>query len=314
MKQTFYKIINWLITFILLSLLAYFFRTDLLNFKNRFYQQYYPCQEPITYQLGTFDQHFNISQKNFLAAVSEAEQVWEKPIDLNLFKYSPSGTVKINLIYDYRQDATVKLRKLGIVVKNDQATYEKLKVDYTSLEKSYLADKAILDSKVTELDLRTSMYNTKVENWNSQGGVPPKEAQQLRAEETVLNQLLAELKNQQNIFNNEADELNALADTLNRLAKTLNLSAEHYNTIGASRGSEFAEGTYVSSRTGQEIDIYQFDDTRQLVRLLAHELGHALGLEHVSSTKAIMYYLNNGVNEKLAPADLLELKQRCDLK
>lgn len=314
MKQTFYKIANWLIVLILLGVLAYFFRTDLLNFKNRFYQQYYPCQEPITYQLGTFDQHFNISQKNFLAAVSEAEQILEKPIDLNLFKYSPSGTIKINLIYDYRQDATVKLRQLDIEVKDDQATYNKLKIKYTTLTKTNLIDKAKLDSKIAELDRLTAVYNAKVQSWNRRGGVPPAEIEQLQAQETALNQLLTELKTQQKLFNEQVDELNALANTLNRLAKTLNLSAEHYNTIGASRGSEFAEGTYVSSAGAQSINIYQYDDTRQLVRLLAHELGHALGLEHVSSTKAIMYYLNNGVNEKLTPADLVELKQHCNLK
>ncbi len=48
----------------------------------------------------------------------------EKPTGKNLFQYDPSGSLKVNLEYDIRQEATVTLKQMGITVQNNKASYD----------------------------------------------------------------------------------------------------------------------------------------------------------------------------------------------
>jgi len=70
---------------------------------------------------------------------------------------------------------------------------------------------------------------------------------------------------------------------------------------------------YERDADGERINIYQFESKEKLMRVLAHEFGHALGLDHVEDSQAIMYRLNNGVNQKLTEADISALSERCNL-
>ena len=117
----------------------------------------------------------------------------------------------------------------------------------------------------------------------------------------------------QNDLNSKVDGINALASALNDLAKNLNISVDNFNSIGGSLGGEFEEGTYTADQDGRRIDIYQFENKTKLVRVLAHELGHALGLDHNDDSKAIMYRLNSGQNEKPTQTDIKELRALCGI-
>ncbi len=281
-----------------------------------------PCSRPISYVLGTFDNRFNISKKYFLNALADAEAIWEKSrgdyVGKNLFTYAPEdsslGVLKINLVYDYRQEATAKLASLGIVVENNRTSYDSLRAKFLALKKNYDEAKSNFDSRVEIFNKKNQAYEVEVESWNSKGGAPKDEYDKLEVRRVELNAEAEELKAMQIKINAMAEEINALVVALNRLVDSLNLSVDKYNTTSGARGESFEEGVYMTNGLTKEIDIYEFSNRAKLVRVLAHEFGHALGLDHVKSPKAIMYEKNQSSNSLLTKNDLAELKKKCEIK
>ncbi len=272
------------------------------------------CSQPITYTVGTIDPRFGISKGDFIIAIERAASIWSGAAKKSLFVYGEKGDLTVNLFYDQRQEATVKLQNLGITINQDQNTYNILKIKYDSLVAQYKTQKAAIDAEISKYDSDKAAYESAVQYWNSRGGAPKNEYNTLESQRRALNSEGIKINSKQTFLNSLIDTINATANLLNQLANNLKITADNYNTIGATQGKEFEEGVYKQDVSGREIDIYQYDSREQLVRVLAHELGHALGLDHSDNPQAIMYKLNEGANAKLTPDDIAALKLLCHLK
>jgi hypothetical protein len=244
-----------------------------------------PCEEPLQYTVGAIDSRFGISKAEVVEALSQAEAVWETPSGKNLFEYNESAGLPVQFVYDERQQKTQaklnldeKLDTLNIAgsenkAKEAVARYEAAKKEYESLLSSYQRE--------------AEKYNERVKEINRKGGADSDQQKELKEEYQALQKQFQEVETAR-------EKVNALVATTNQrivtnrtLVETYNKEVTTFQEQYGGDGQAFDQGVY----TGTDITIYQYEDAPRLLLVLAHEMGHALGIDHMEEPKALMYYL-----------------------
>ena len=243
------------------------------------------CHNPLDYAIGSVDSRFSVSAADFETVTRDAADRWDKALGQDALEEKAGAPLKINLLYDQRQAELDKLKTGSAALAGDK----------TALESS----KESLDNQVQVFNNRAKEYERQVAYWNSVGGAPPEQFQALEAERKSLTA--------------EQNRIQSLAQSLNQQVDLYNTNVSQFNQeVESSNHKIITQGEYSSA--GPTIDIYTFGDQEELRLVLMHELGHALGIDHVAGEKSIMYYFLSAQdlqNPQLLTEDLSAYAERC---
>lgn len=269
-----------------------------------------PCDAPILYRPGTIDERFEVSRTDLLWALRRAEEVWEKAAGRDLFRYADDGDLAVNLVYDDRQVITQENAQRTATIEEARTEADRARTRYERAKARYESSKQDYDTVRARHEERLARHNRSVQAWNDKGGAPPAERTILQKEEAEINSAATLLEDARQALNSLAEDVNGLSDRYNRLIETVNANVAAVNTVA---GQEFKQGRYSRDAGGRRIDVFEFLDRDDLIHVLAHELGHALGLEHNQNPDSIMYGVNSSRTAKLADEDAAALKEKCRL-
>jgi chromosome segregation ATPase len=273
------------------------------------------CDEPITYYVEPVDRRFNITQEELEKVIEEATLVWELEANRDLFASASSkdADVTIKTIFDTRQAVTDQLDSLNqkIDIGLDSITLDKNSVQ--AEERALLNMRNAIVERIKKYELDLSQYNATIAEYNQRGTISQIEISNIQRQKEELDREKREIDLEIVQTKKEEEAVKEKIRTINTGVASFNKSIDEYNAINLTRGREFREGEYKEYGNKREINIYEFESRVKLKRLLIHELGHALRLEHVENTKSIMNAYNASNNLELTEEDKNELRKVCRL-
>ncbi|MCC5942223.1 MAG: matrixin family metalloprotease [Balneolaceae bacterium] len=274
-----------------------------------------PCTDSLTLSVGEIDNRYSISEEELQEILTDVAALWSKAAGRELVVVTEDGDIPVHLIYSEDQARSTMERQLNDRIESMRLELSVLEREYNRAQDQYddRLDNYNDDARALQSDL--SVLKNWVQQINEQGGFRDSQVRQLEERQQQIDNRTRELDRRRIVLSSEADELNRQLDYLNTRIADKNRAIEEYNR-SFSGTRRFTQGSFEWHGAQRRINVFHFNGLRELKLVLAHETGHALGVDHVENPASVMYHLmgnQNMVNITLTDEDRAALYDVCGI-
>lgn len=272
-----------------------------------------PCSEPITVRIGEVDERFDISKEEVIELIREGAETWSDAAESSVIEFDEKGKISVNLVYAKEQKLSDREQQYRDRLADEEFSISTHQREYDRMNRQYERDVQKYEQDSRRVQQTIDQLNRWVNQKNDAGGFSEQDLKRYEERKNEIESMKRELDRKESVLERKANEINDKIDFLNEKIDNKNQLVDEYNrTFSGER--QFTQGQYEWNAESRTINVFHFMDKNELRLVLAHEMGHALGISHVENPRSVMYRLlekQNRVSITLTPEDLLALQNVC---
>lgn len=287
-------------------------------------------------RIGKIDDFYKdkLTEQQLRTIIDEIKYTFESELNMNIFAYSQNGK-SIDILFETPSKLEEKIQKKIENINSKLEKIQELKILFPQIKDEMSISQNSYNEQTSILNKKIEALNEYIRDVNKKGSLSKDEY--LKVQNYInneKNQIDLESKKQKkyhmdltrlfNHYNQKVFSFNNLVNDVNRLNNEIESMNRSFKKIkGKTFGEEnttiksyYKDGELVKEKsttiTMNKIEIYGFDNLKQLKAVLAHEIAHLVGIPHIEAKNALMNPILDKSQEEnlvLTPEDILNFKE-----
>ena len=263
-------------------------------------------------RIGKIDSEYKdrVTKEQLRNILKEIENTLESQLNMNIFDYSNKGK-EINLTYLPPSRLEKQIERKVKRLKDKEKKINDLNKYFPSKQEEIDTLKHEVEYENTLVNQKVKVYNDYVKNINQNKNLTTSEfnkiKEELKQKKKILNTDIRIFKKKQsqykrliNQYNQKINSYNYHINVFNQLSNEIEVMSRSFKKVkGMTFGIKevklktvYKNGQQIrqkeENQTMNKIEIYGFSSLNELKAILAHEIGHLVGISHIYTNGALM--------------------------